>query len=352
MQFQLDFHNGDVGAHGNHNERIDYGVRNGRDIAFDEGTAQFLSVVARSLAGVESSLIFDSTNLEGPGRAAGENGEDTEFSVRRTLWDLYDSANEAAGTIGYGERANSPYSHDRLSVGLNQLWEFLSTSKRTLGDVWNHFTAGRSTRRHLLMGEIFQSTRVSPGPVDFVPGLTGASSAFYFAVPTYEQNGTKRPTLDEFSLKIVGEDLDSVLLEHDFTFNDTQILGPPPSNPSDWILKYSVPADVQTQLNSIIENHNAYWAVTGAVDAPFSTGARFWSGPLRLEQRSVFLTTSELEIVNERDRHIVEASVVEMANQPTCPMVLGFRMYFEKERRPRAWTMIRPKMTALCGLIR
>lgn len=146
-------------------------------LAFNEGFANFFSVLAQEIQGVtfppvintiprntilEAYEAGDSRFREFSVETPGKSGEDNELAVMAILWDLFDTPND-------GER-------DQISMGVGPLFELLQTSKPlTLDELWDALMSNApDLATKLKYGEIFELNGVSPTVLGGVASLSSS----------------------------------------------------------------------------------------------------------------------------------------------------------------------------------
>ena len=83
---------------------------------------------------------------------AGSKGEDNELAIMRTLWDLYDSAND---------------DRDEVALGGQGVWDKLvNKDYLRMSAVWPGITSGLTMQEKLQYAEIFADHKIAPDPTD------------------------------------------------------------------------------------------------------------------------------------------------------------------------------------------
>ncbi len=135
-------------------------------LGFNEGWADFYSVVAQELEGVSSPPVnrnpYFSKDMQYAGYNAEStegNGEDEELSVMAILWDLYDTPNDTG---------------DSFAMGIDTLFTLLSTKNPlTLDELWDALLIQfPAMNDQLALGTLFETHHVSPKLV----GAAGSGS--------------------------------------------------------------------------------------------------------------------------------------------------------------------------------
>lgn len=124
-------------------------------LAWNEGWADFYSVIAQEVEGVSSPAVSSGNDTAGDGKYKTNNaettvgkGEDEELSVMTILWDLYDDEDDG----------------ESIAMGIDGLFTFLDThDPLTIESVWNKLLANAPDfAAKLEYATIFEAHNVSP----------------------------------------------------------------------------------------------------------------------------------------------------------------------------------------------
>jgi hypothetical protein len=269
-------------------------------LAFNEGFANFFSVLAQEIQGVTfppvintiprntileayeaGDLRFREFDVETPDK----RGEDNELAVMAILWDLFDTPNDGG--------------RDQISMGVGPLFELLQTSKPlTLDQLWDALMSNApDLATKLKYGEIFELNGVSPTILGGVASLSispptktltvmkaDPAPTLVWSVPVAHDGTT--PLLKKFGVRFF-----------DDTGNEVFNTGYLPIGPNPGMLKvtgtqyeYVPDASTWAQVTNLVgsTSRKFRWVVYGSAvfsafppssdfPVPFDTGP-YWSG--------------------------------------------------------------------------
>jgi len=283
----------------------DYDFKQTSQLAFGEGFATYFSLVAQRVIGTpgnqrsNDTLYHDNDDANGTGLGTAASietngaaftslGEDSEGSVQRILWDLYDNANEAAD-------------RDRVTLGHAAVWNKINTNNVvTLNQFWGELETGASVKNKIDYGAIFEAHNVSPQPDDATAPVIvderDPSPKFIWKNPIGRATATaalEKELLDSFTVLFFDSLFNQIPVGSDI-IKDTAI------NNLTNELSYSLDAGQMGLLWESIGiatgSGTVYWVVTGGNKDFDGTAANFETGMYWSDARSFVMVPEPASI--------------------------------------------------------